>query len=545
MPLPGSTLRAPLLWLLLPGMAGMAAGACWACPDSWLPGLTGAAGLLALAAGRVAERAEWLWASALVLAAGLGGYALERSRQTGGTGAGFAPRETSLVLEIDRLYASDAGRKTQTGLARIVGEGDGPETLPGTRLYFSVVRRGSLPLVRSGRYAVRGVLQPLSEEREPAGLSATLREMGVGVTLTRAQVRRELAPPGWWARWANAGRTRLDGLLALGVEKYPAELALYRGMMLGEKAVLSTDQQELFTHSGTFHIFVIAGLHIGVIAAAIHSLLGLLRVPHRAALLLGLALLAAYVAVTGAGLPARRALVMIGLFTGAKVFRLPANPLALLTAAAALVLLLEPAELFSTGFEMSFAVVAGLICVGAPLAQVWQAAWQPWSWLPPADQAWWQKGVTFLGHKILGGLAISGVALIASAVPIIGSFGIFAPVSLLANLAVVPLAMLTLSAGCAALVAGLAQAAPLASLFNHAAILLIRLMTHLVRLGSALPGACFPAHFRRPEYAGPALALVVAALLLAGARRWPRRAGAFWWPVAALAGVLILGVKFG
>ena len=59
----------------------------------------------------------------------------------------------------------------------------------------------------------------------------------------------------------------------------------------------------------------IAGLHIGVIAGAIISLLLLLRVPRRTALLAGLAVLALYVGVTGAGLPARRAFVMIAFFT--------------------------------------------------------------------------------------------------------------------------------------------------------------------------------------------------------------------------------------
>ncbi|MFI5336399.1 MAG: ComEC/Rec2 family competence protein, partial [Opitutales bacterium] len=437
-----------------------------------LPALTALALLSAAAAWLASGRRPWLWGLSLALAMGLGGDAALRVRQPDSAALNFAPREAAVTLEVDRLYPATSGRKTQTGLARLVDE-DLPAGIPaGTRVYFSAMRRGGVPLERSGRYLVRGVLQPLPPPDDGAGFAAYLENMGVRLTLTRAMVRREIRPPGWAARQANATRARLDGLLALGIERHPAELALYRGMLLGEKAELSAGQQELFTHSGTFHIFVIAGLHIGVIATAIHSLLLLLRVPRRAALLLGLALLGLYVAVTGAGLPARRAFVMIAIFTAARVWRLPVNALALLAAAAFGVLLAEPAELFSTGFQMSFAVVTGLVCVGAPLARSWQEAWRPWALLPPADHAWWQRTLAWSGRKILGAVAISGTALVASAIPIIASFGVFAPVSLLANLAVVPLAMLAISAGFLALLSGLLQLASIASLFNHSAVLL-------------------------------------------------------------------------
>ena len=545
MPFPGSSLRAPLLWLLLPFMAGIAAGAHWPCPPGWLPWFAGLALLTAGAAGLATPHRFWLWAGAMGLTGSLAGDVALRLCQPDEPDPATAPREVSVVVAVDRLYPPGAGRKSQSGLGRILSAEGVADAPLGQRVYFSVVLRGGVPPERAGRYLVRGVLLPLPGEADGMGFHAYLRDMGVRWTLTRAQVRQVVEPPGWWARWANRARAHFDGLLARGIERYPGELALYRGMLLGEKAVLSAEQQEMFTHSGTFHIFVIAGLHIGVIAFALEGVLLLLRVPHRAALVLGLALLGIYVAITGAGLPARRAFLMIALFTTARVGRLPANPLALLTAAALAVLLLEPTELFSTGFQMSFAVVTGLVCLGAPLARRWEAAWQPWALLPPANHTWWQRLVTWLGGKVLGSLAISGTSLVASALPIIASFGVFAPVSLLANLAAVPLAMLAISAGLASLATGLLYLGPAASVFNHAAVVLIKGMEWLVGLGNALPGACFPAHFRDPRLAAPALALVVSVMLLAGGRRWPKRARAPWWPVLALGVVLILGVKFG
>ena len=86
--------------------------------------------------------------------------------------------------------------------------------------------------------------------------------------------------------------------------------------------------------SGTFHIFSISGLHVGVIATALHALFQILRVPRRAAVFVTVAVLWLYVQVTGAGTPALRAFLMIAFFLSARIFRLPGNSLAALTASA-------------------------------------------------------------------------------------------------------------------------------------------------------------------------------------------------------------------
>jgi competence protein ComEC len=135
--------------------------------------------------------------------------------------------------------------------------------------------------------------------------------------------------------------------------------------------------------------------------------------------------------------------------------------------------------------------------------------------------------------------------MLASAAPIIASFGVFSPGSLLANLAVVPLAMLVISAGFTSLLLGLAHFPAGSALFNHAAMLVIRVMEELVTRGAGLPGVSWPARFAHPGLAPFALALVVAAMLAGAALGWPRRAGAWWWPATVLGVVLIFGVKFG
>jgi len=314
-------------------------------------------------------------------------------------------------------------------------------------------------------------------------------------------------------------------------------------MLLGEKALLSDEQESAFMRTGVFHIFSISGLHVGVIAVAILSGLVLLRVPPRLARVVGLLVLWLYVQVTGGSTPAERAFLMIAFFVSMKVLRLPGNPLASLAAAAFVTLLIDPRQLFATGFQMSYSVVTALVVLGAPLAERGQRAWQPWALLPEASWARWQYLVRDGGRTLLAAVAITWAATLASTPSSIGNFGLFSPGALLANLAVVPLASLAIVAGFVSLLAGLVWLKPLAVLMNHAAGLVILAMDRLVQTADALPGMAFAASFREP-WMGPASLVVVLGAMLLSANRRLGRAAPYWLPVAAVAATMILGVKF-
>lgn len=546
---PGSSLRAPLLWLLLPFMAGIAtAGAGPARLGGWIP-------VLAAVAAAIAGLASWLalrpfrtarggGMACLVAAGFLGGFVWLSVRTPPAAAWRQAPREVNVSLEIEQVFPSSPVRKTINGFGRIVSSQAPVAEVAGLRVYFSAVRKiGVLPQ-KTGRYLVRGVLENRTPGVPPSGFDRYLDSLGIGLTLTRVQVMREERAPGWFARFCARTEARMEGILRHGIERHADVCAIYLGMMLGEKAVLDAEQQAAFMRSGTFHIFVIAGLHTGVIAAAIGSLLLLVRIPRRLAAVTGLALLWLYVQVAGAGLPARRAFLMIAFLLGGRLLRKPVNALAALTAAGLVFLLLDPQQLFSAGFQMSFAVVTSLVAMGGPLAASWLAAWQPWRDLPEAGWSHAQRTVRFCGRKVLGAAAISWGAFVATAPSSIGYFGLLSPGSLLANLAVVPLASLAISAGTASLFAGFAHFPAASALFNHAAAVLIKTMAWLVVQGARLPGVYFPAEYDRPWMASAGLALVVAAILTGASLGWRRSAGGYLLPVLALVLVLFFGVKF-
>lgn len=549
MPSSRPTPRAPLLWLLLPYAAGVAL----ANNHSGTGRLSGLA-LLAvaaatgslLAAGGMSRLNRWLWAGSLAGAALLCGYLSLRLRLPERANWAETPREVTVTLEIEQSFAPAPGRKTISGIGRILTAETLMADLSGQRVYYSAIRKISLPPARSGRYVVRGVLENLRiNEDETPGFNRYLQNLGIRLTLTRAKIITETQPPTRFRNFCTRLQGRFETILRHGLERHPGPASVYLGMLLGEKAALDPQQQNAFMRSGTFHIFSISGLHVGVIALAIQSLLQLFRMPRRAAAVAGLTVLWFYVQVTGGGAPAERSFLMIAFLLGSRLFRLPANSLAALVAAAFVTLLIDPLQLFNTGFQMSYGVVAALILMAPALAESWQARWRPWRDLPEVGLTWWQRGMVSGSQSFLGAAAATWVALLASTPSSIGYFGLFSPGSLLANLVVIPLSSLAIIAGFASLVCGLVGALPASLLFNSAAALIIQGMDWLVQHGTALPAVYFPAHFTQAWMAPASLMLVLGAMFAGANQRWARTRGGFWLPVLAVMLVLFLGVKFG
>jgi competence protein ComEC len=550
MPSPATHLRAPLLWLLVPLICGLTAAKLWPPPALGLLPIALLAGVATLfslwLAGKSGRLAHAGWGLCFCLAVSLDGFVLLHCRQPGLHDWGARPpREVTVTLEVTQVFPRPPSARSLSGLGKVTRTSTHDRDLTGRRVYFSAIKKISLPPRRSGRYVVRGVLEALPHEADPTGFNDYLENLGIRQKLTRAQILREEQPPGRSQLFYERMETRLEKILSHGIERHPPLISLYHGMLLGRKAELSDEQQSAFMRSGTFHIFCIAGLHVGVIAVALRSLLLLLRVPRLPAAVLSLLLLWFYVQVTGANLPAVRAFVMITFWFAAQVFRLPGNGLAALTASALVTLLIEPLELFSTGFQMSYSVVLTLVALGAPLSERWQAAWRPFSYRPKINWHRYHHAIAWSGRWLLGAGAACWASFVGSTPSGIGNFHLFSPGSLVANLAIIPLASLAITSGFLSLLSGLVGLLSLSALFNSAAAVILLSMDWLVRHETSVPGFYFNAHFIR-GWMAPAAVAALAAVLLAGvAGRWSRRYGGFWPPALLIGLILVFWVKFG
>lgn len=537
--------RAPLLWLVLPLMAGLAAGKMGEfAPTSWL---LGGAFVAAAAASYAAWRAPRWWAPTIAAAmflAGSASYVLHRARLA--AWEGLPPREARLFLRVDRVFPQADSRRA-TGLATVV-RGENPvRELAGQHVYFSLtLRRGETAPARSAVIAAVGLLSPLARNPPADSFDGYLAGAGMNFRLRRGRLLATAQPPNRYHAFLERAATRLNELLSAGIAtKRPKLTAVYRAMMLGQKHELSDEQEAQFMQSGTMHLFAINGLHIGVVAAALHALFAVARCPRPLAALLTLGVLWLDVDTTGASPSAVRAFVLVACAETALVMRRPANGLASLSAATLIVLLVEPMALFSASFQMSYGVVLTILGLGLPLAERLATRLAPFKDLPEPTWMWWQRWV---GMAARWWWPVLGLGLAAALVSTISGpqfFHVWAPGGFFANLVLVPLAMLVIIAGFASIVTGLAGLAPLGVLFNHAAMVLLVIIERLIRTGVQVPGGWWPANWRAPWLASAALALLLTTVLAGYATGWRRERGAWWPPFIIAALSLIFGVKFG
>ncbi|MFJ4354120.1 DNA internalization-related competence protein ComEC/Rec2 [Pseudomonas sp. NPDC089428] len=264
-----------------------------------------------------------------------------------------------------------------------------------------------------------GLLNPHGPDREAQLLA---RRIGGTGTVKAGQVLQAVAPG-----WRDALRERL-----LQVDAFGQEAALV-ALVLGDGAGLAREQWQALQATGTVHLLVISGQHIGLVAGLMYALVaGLARwglwprrwpwLPWACGLALAAAL--AYGWLAGAGVPVQRACLMLAVVL---LWRLRFRQLGAmfpLLLALNLVLLAEPLAALLPGFWLSFAAVAILIYSFAARLGGWRP-WQAWT------RAQWVIAVGLLPVLLATGLPVSLSAPVANllAVPWI-------------SLAVLPLALL-------------------------------------------------------------------------------------------------------
>ncbi len=135
---------------------------------------------------------------------------------------------------------------------------------------------------------------------------------------------------------------------------------LARAMVLGERSGINRAMNENFMNSGTIHILSVSGLHIGFLTGILVAIASVLRVPRRLRFFIIAPLLIGYAFVVGMGPSVVRAVIMaivvlFGLFLQRK-----SNLINSLGFAALIILTFAPSQLFSPGFQLSFAAVLSI-----------------------------------------------------------------------------------------------------------------------------------------------------------------------------------------
>lgn len=144
---------------------------------------------------------------------------------------------------------------------------------------------------------------------------------------------------------------------------------MLNAMMFGDRTGLSHSLRLGFERTGSFHLFVVSGMHVGLLAGLFLALLRRLRVPQGWATALTIVMTTAYALLTGFGAPVQRALWMTTVFLLARVFSRERDSLNALGAAALGVLVWSPGALFESSFEMTFLAIVAIAGIAVPLGE--------------------------------------------------------------------------------------------------------------------------------------------------------------------------------
>ncbi|HMC29167.1 MAG TPA: ComEC/Rec2 family competence protein, partial [Verrucomicrobiae bacterium] len=281
-----------------------------------------------------------------------------------------------------------------------------------------------------------------------------------------------------------------QGALALGLPEIDEPVRLLWAMALGWKTALTGEVSEPFMRSGTMHIFAISGLHIALIAAILVGVLRLFMLPRSACALVVLPLIWAYTGITGWQASAIRSTIMTSVVVAGWLIHRPSNLLNSLAAAALIILVWDPQQLFQAGFQLSFLVVLSLILF-APILSAWrERLLEPDPFLPielrSKPEMWARSAARFL----LSGITTSLAAFLGSMPIIAYYFHYLTPSSLIANLLVVPLSGFALASNMGSL--AMASWFPAcAELFNHAAWCFMLWMVRISEWSADLPAGCY------------------------------------------------------
>jgi len=295
-------------------------------------------------------------------------------------------------------------------------------------------------------------------------------------TITASDWQRiETGCGNWWQTLSFRLRDWAYDRLQIGLEKDPRTGDFLAGMLIGYRQEIPPDIEQDFRRTGTLHVFAVSGQNIAemiVVAMILLQLCGLVR--WRWAWTLAPIVLL-YCLLTGSPSSAVRATVMALAVLLAWRLGRPLNALGCWSLAFFAMLIWNPAILIDPGAQLSFGVVLGLILIAPPLMRLLDRPFHhdpllPRDLLVPSqrreEKAWRWIGA-LLGASIAATLVSEPITAI--------DFHQVTPISIFANLVVVPLAGFITIVGTLSITASLLSTT-WAALLNNANWLLAQLL---------------------------------------------------------------------
>jgi competence protein ComEC len=493
--------RQPMLWAAVAYSAGIIAGTYLSRPASWWI----AAAATFLAAGLYfLNRRKWLGASLALGAFFLAGalhIQLKASSNISDPSLqpfAYGPevQMTAHVTREGRLRQTSPGELSQSldvETEEIVTEnGTRIPEHSGVRLAIfsprprsSSTAESSPPTMRLFHYGER-IQLPVKLKlprnfRNPGDFDYQAYLAALGISALASAKSDDVQPlPGFVGSRVELWRTRIHSSIIAKIHALwpPPQAALIDAMVIGEEAFIDRDTRADFQRSGTYHVLVVSGMNVTILAFVVFWTLRRLHLGEIPATLLTILFCVAYAFLTAVGAPVWRATLMCAIFLSTRLLYRDRAMVNALGAAALGLLIFDPRQIFTASFQMTFVCVLIVAAIGVPLVErtsrLYRQALAHWDsdhyggLLPPRVAQFradlrliagrlglfigkpWSlhlvRGVTIVCLHAFELLLVSAVMQMGLALPMAYYFHRATTIGLPANIAVVPLTQLLMPA---------------------------------------------------------------------------------------------------
>lgn len=375
-------------WILWLAPAMVAGAAAWLLapvdPQWWLGPAAATAGVLGAWGASAWPGLQTSGPGDRLRAIAMGAFALVAA---GGLGAAAAHARAASVAQA-RYQAGDApvvvrgwvvaNERGENGprLRLLVASLEGAERPP-RYVRVAVAEAGVLSAGRGARCLamLAPPAGPLAPRAYDFARRAYFEQLGAtGFALGRCRPEDLAPPPGWLDRLALRLASVRSDLSAAILSAAPGRGGtIAAALVTGDRSSVDPETNEALQNSGLGHLLSVSGIHMGVVGGLVFALslwsLSLiapiaLRWPvKKIASIAALCVLAAYLVISGASVPAMRSFVMACVAFGAVLIDRPAISMRGLALAAALVTLAFPESVLEPGFQMSFAATMALVAL--------------------------------------------------------------------------------------------------------------------------------------------------------------------------------------
>ena len=226
-------------------------------------------------------------------------------------------------------------------------------------------------LDRTGNYRNPGV-SSLSKYLERRGYDATGIVRGPG-SIARLDDTRVFPPLAKLYEWRERFQREIDARFA------PETAGVLDAALLGNRYNLSQSATERFREGGTFHVLVISGLHISFLGGLVFLVMRRVSKHRLIQFVLPVIIVWSYSIAVGAEASVIRAALMFSFAGLATILFRQATSLNALGAAALILLVRSPREIFDPSFQLTFLSVLAIVAIAWPLLLKMSAigAWHP------------------------------------------------------------------------------------------------------------------------------------------------------------------------